>query len=241
MNSPATIPDEVVGLLRGGPLVRIVAFGSSNTERGRHCDGAHNWFDWLDVGLRQNYGNVHHTINAGIGGETTVELLARFERDVAFYKPGIVFLTIGGNDAARGLTQEQFRANLKELVGRIRALENACVPILQTYYSFDLERIVPTHATNFLAFMQGVRDTAAECGTLLVDNLSRWEALRRADIEAYRLLMRDPCHVRPAGNMLWGADICRFFRAPLTEEFFLTIGPGLELQRRIDQLTGCCP
>ena len=39
------------------PRTRIVAFGSSNTDR--RITGMH-WLDWLDLGIKQTFGRVHH-------------------------------------------------------------------------------------------------------------------------------------------------------------------------------------
>ena len=79
---------------------------------------------------------------------------------------------------------------------------------------------------------------AAATGTALIDNLVRWETLRRREPAAYRALMRDPLHVKPLGNLLWGADLCRVFAAPLNPADVPAAQPGLELQRRVDALTG---
>lgn len=223
--------------LQTEPLTRIVAFGSSNTECAEHCEGAYNWFNWLDVGLRHRYGRVHHCINVGISGETTRDLLARFERDVAFYQPHAVIVTIGGNDSNpdREMTVQEFRANLDEITTRLLTLPG-CVPILQTYYSFDAERIDLQHARQFLEWMQIVRDVAQEYEVSLLDNLPRWEALRAIDVEAFRELMRDPCHVNPLGHAVWGWDICRAFKAPLSKLTFPNLEVASNVQRRLDSL-----
>ncbi|MDQ3815195.1 MAG: SGNH/GDSL hydrolase family protein [Armatimonadota bacterium] len=227
---------RLIARLRTEPLTRLVAFGSSNTERAEHCEGAHNWFDWLDVGLKHHYGRVHHCINTGISGETTRELLARFERDVAFYQPHAVIVTIGGNDAnpTRNMSTDEYRANLVELMTRLRRLSD-CVPILQTYYSFDSERIDPVHAAQFPAFMQIVREVAAATDVALRDNLRRWELLRTRDVESFRALMRDPCHVNRLGHMVWGLDMCRAFDAPLTDQAVPALAAALPIQRRLDE------
>lgn len=75
-------------------------------------------------------------------------------------------------------------------------------------------------------------------GTALADDLARWEALRRADVLAYRALMRDPMHVKPLGNLLWGLDLCRTFAAPLRADVAPQVRPGLQLQQRVDELAG---
>ncbi len=53
------------------------------------------------------------------GGHTVPDLLKRVDKDVLAKKPTIVFIQIGVNDANRGFTAEQFKANLEELIGKL--------------------------------------------------------------------------------------------------------------------------
>jgi lysophospholipase L1-like esterase len=204
----------VIQRLSTGEMTRIVAFGSSNTERFMPFL---NWFDWLDLCLRNRYGRIHVAINAGIGGDTSRGLLDRFDRFIVPCNPDVVFVTIGGNDSgmASGITDEEFAANLHRLVERIRNLPSPALPILQTYYSADLEIMVANEgqarADRFLAFMQDIRDVAAETGCPLIDHLARWECLRTSDLALYRSLILDPMHLNADGNQVMGLDAARHF------------------------------
>jgi len=62
--------------------VRIIAFGSSNTELHWHSLGHFNWFSWLTASFREWIGRQITTINQGINGETVFDLLQRIDRDV---------------------------------------------------------------------------------------------------------------------------------------------------------------
>jgi ADP-ribose pyrophosphatase YjhB (NUDIX family)/lysophospholipase L1-like esterase len=224
---------SILDRFKQGQKTRVVAFGSSNTERRTH--GLH-WFDWLDLGLKQTYGRVHHCINAGLGGDTTRGLLQRFDEDVALYQPHVVFVTIGGNDSKpeSGIDDDEFHDNLLELARQIRMLGAAVV--LQTYYSADIERLEPRHGQAFLRFMDVVRQTAAETGADLVDHHRRWEPLRAARIEEYRELMIDPLHVNSLGNMLVGLDLIRAFRARLDDAQWQYCARGRRYQLLLDAL-----
>lgn len=57
--------------------------------------------------------------NSGVGGDTIPRVMARFDWDVAPWKPTVVSVELGMNDQG-GFTNEQFTANMKELVVRIR-------------------------------------------------------------------------------------------------------------------------
>ena len=230
---------RVIKRLETQPMTRILALGSSNTERAYHCRGWHNWFDWVDVGLRDHFGRVHHAINAGASGETSTQLLQRFERDVTSYQPHVVFITVGGNDTnpEKNVPIACFRRNLLELVDRCLRLGD-CVPILQTYYSIDLappEKADPGER-NFPLYMQEVREAAAASEVPLIDHLRRWERLRKADYPAYRALLRDGWHVNPLGNMVLGLDVLRCFGVEVKGEVAEVCGEGLAVQRRLDEL-----
>ena len=230
---------RIIRRLETEPMTRIVALGSSNTAKGYHCAGQYNWFDWLDVGLSQHYGRVHHTINAGVSGQTTRDLLARFERDVTLYQPHVVIITVGGNDCNpdQQIGIGEFRANLTELVTRSEALEG-CVAVLQTYYAIDIEQMGDerARAEAFAAYMQIIGQVAGETRCPLYDHFTRWERLRKTDVRTYRRLMRDPMHLSPLGNMVLGLDDVRFFGAAVVDEIADVCAEGLHLQRVLDAL-----
>lgn len=225
--------ERILDRLTQGKKTRFVAFGSSNTDRRIH--GLH-WFDWLDLGIKHTYGRVHHSINAGVGGDTTAGLLERFDEDVAFYQPHVVFITIGGNDAnpEKGISAQVYRANLQRLVAMIRDLR--AIPVLQTYYAADIPNLDEVHGRQFLQFMDIVRETAAEKDALLVDHHKHWEPLRLAYPQKYKALMMDALHVNPLGNMVMGLDLIRMFGVQLAQEQRDFCTEGLVYQRFLDEL-----
>jgi len=190
--------------VRPGTKVRILAYGSSNTER--FLPGMH-WFDVLEVALRDTYGRFHQCLNAGICGDTTRDLLARFDEDAARFSPDLAIITIGGNDSnpERQLSPEEFEANLGELRQRFSAL--GCVLIFQTYYAPDPAR--QGDLTAFREYMEIVRTVARRTESGLVDHLPRWEAFQEADYRGYLDLMLDGFHVNPLGNLVLGLNLSR--------------------------------
>jgi lysophospholipase L1-like esterase len=54
------------------------------------------------------------------GGHKVTDLLKRVDRDVLAKKPTIVVIQIGVNDASAGVTPEQFRTQLEELIGKLQ-------------------------------------------------------------------------------------------------------------------------
>jgi lysophospholipase L1-like esterase len=218
---------------------RIVAFGSSNTEARNVC--RFNWFDWLDAGIAKYYGRVHTSINTGMSGDTSRGLLGRFDEDVTLYRPHLVIITIGGNDAnpENEIREERYADNLRELAARVRTLD-ACV-LFQTYYSCDLDRMDPPYARNFQRYMQIIRDVATEVDVDLIDHHRHWERLRESNLALYRSLMHDPMHVNPLGNMLMGLDVMRALKVKLGGELKNTCAEGLKLQGLLDAAGGQPP
>ena len=189
------------------PRVRILAYGSSNTER--YLPGMH-WFDCVHLGFTKKYGKVGHFLNTGSGGDTTRDLLVRFEEDAAFFKPHFVFLTIGGNDS-RVMQENEFEANLRELHQRFDSM--GCVVIFQTYYAPDSTQANPHF--EFYHFSEIVRAVAADTDSMLIDNLKRWLPLRTKHYAFYQTLMRDDFHLNERGNKVMGYDIARSIGCPL--------------------------
>ena len=60
--------------------------------------------------------------NAGVSGNTTTQMLARFDTDVGAYLPNIVVLTAGTNDIAQNFPIATYQTNMAALVAKIRAL-----------------------------------------------------------------------------------------------------------------------
>ncbi len=203
--------------IRNGETTRILAFGSSNTER--YLAGLH-WFDGLDLAIRetwcQNQRRMHHCINAGIGGNTTRDLLERFDRDAAVYRPHLAIITIGGNDAnpVKNVSAAEYRENLRRLAGRFADL--ACEVVFQTYYAVippapGEDPVLATRFERFHECMQMLREEAAATGSGLIDHLARWEPLRRKRPDLHAVLMRDAYHVNELGNKVLALHVARAF------------------------------
>lgn len=225
---------KIWGKLERHEFIRVVAFGASNTQR--YLPGAH-WFDYVEMGFKNKFGGgCGHFVNSGISGNTTVDLLNRFDRQCAFYKPDLVIMTIGGNDCnpAKNISLEQFRSNLSLLCDKIRDLGGDI--ILQTYYACDLELITPPERADLMVkCMQIVREVAADKNVVLNDNDKRWAQLRDADIETYRLLMLNSMHVNDAGNQLIGLDLVRKLNLKLRQDYRNQCTAGLMAQALMDR------
>lgn len=74
------------------------------------------WVTLLQKRLNQKFPKQHQVINASVSGETTSGALARLPKLLSTYKPNVVVIELGGNDALRGQPPTGIQANLNRLV-----------------------------------------------------------------------------------------------------------------------------
>ena len=211
--------------------VRIVALGSSNTQR--FAAGMH-WFDCLELGVKTTYGLKNFCFNAGACGETSNDLLKRLDRDVVRFAPDVVILTVGGNDSYHPDTipLSRFHANLLEIHKRLTAC--GALVVFQTYYVCDLEKMPPDHPMP--SYMDEIRHAAAETDSPLQDNWTRWNHLRETDVGLYRQLMKDYMHLNALGNLLLGCEWLTALDLHVTEADEQFLAPGRFAQKTLDLL-----
>lgn len=210
---------------------RFVAFGASNTERYMVCV---HWTDVLEVGLRYRFGRKFQMINSGISGNNTREALARFDQDVAFFKPACVVVTLGGNDCnpnpPKWVGYEEFEANMTEIVRKIRALD--AIPVLQTYYAVDHSEMEPKRAEAFDVNMEIIRKVAHDQKVHLVDQ-NKLFAKAGASVLRHKLLL-NAMHVNQFGNTLIGVELASHFDCHLENSTEIDIiRPALALHKSL--------
>jgi len=113
----------------------VVLFGDSITQAG-NCDEPHRWPVILHRRLAARCPDrTVAVVNAGVGGNTSREGLARLDRDVLAHRPDVVTVEFGGNDATpdcnRHVDLAEFRANLETICRRVRAA--GAEPVLLTF------------------------------------------------------------------------------------------------------------
>lgn len=96
----------------------IVAFGDSITY-GTGVERNECWVSLLGKSLKGI-----KAVNAGVGGNTSAEGLARIDKDVLAYMPGLVLVEFGGNDSVhdtRAVSVAQFEKNLLTINEKVKA------------------------------------------------------------------------------------------------------------------------
>jgi len=108
------LPLTTARLATGQPLV-IVAVGSSSTAGAGASHSGASYPARLREDLVRRFPAVPITvINQGIGGETSRQMIARFEKDVFAAEPHLVIWQTGTNAALREQDQAHFRRDIAE-------------------------------------------------------------------------------------------------------------------------------
>jgi len=73
---------------------------------------------WVDLLQKKLVG--HRVYNESVSGDTSAGGVARIGKALALYQPDLVLLQLGANDGLRGLSPAEMKANLTEIIRRVR-------------------------------------------------------------------------------------------------------------------------
>ncbi len=144
-----------------GPERRILAFGDS-LFAGYGLDPAQSYPARLEAALRAKGVNAK-IANAGVSGDTSAAGLQRLEFTLSAQseKPDLFILELGGNDLLRGLSPEETKANLGQMLAVLREQK---VPVLLMGM-----RAPPNYGPEYQAQFDAMyRDLAREYGAKLI-------------------------------------------------------------------------
>lgn len=179
-----------------GQPIRVVCFGDSVTGVYYHTGSRRAYTDMVGIALRRLAPAAEVTmINAGISGHTTVNGLARLERDVLSHHPDLVTIMFGLNDMTR-VPLEEYRSNLKEMITRCRAI-GAEVVLATPNNVLDSEGRPTAKLVEYCDVMRAV---GREEMVPVSDVYRELDAVRACDPLAWRLLLSDAIHPNMDGH-----------------------------------------
>lgn len=155
-------------------------------------------------------------INAGISGDNATRALGRLDRDVLNFKPDIVVVCFGLNDATReeeGL--DTYIESLKKIFTQIRNSGSEVIfmtPNLRTAKQDEirLDEIINITARDVAEnenggwlekYLDGARKACGECDVPVCDCNRTWSVLKDNDVDINRLLSNRINH--PTEEMHW--------------------------------------
>lgn len=202
---------------------RIVAFGDSMTKCSAQVP-AKRWPALLQSKLNATFkAREFEVINAGVGGNTSREGLARIKTDVLAYSPNLTLVEFGGNDATtdhlRSVSFAEFDRNLSSIARLLKTVGSAIAwlsfpPVLDMWHgansisSIDaFEKFYPMGGINqyIHEYRRRVRLRAQKNKDLFIDLYGGIRDVLEQDHPA-RFILSDGVHFTDIGARL-AADI----------------------------------
>jgi len=254
--APAAKPEPVDPRLKS-PLDKldlkdgdsIVFLGDSITHQCLYTQYIEDYF-------YTRYPAIHlHFHNSGVGGDRAADALARFDMDVAAYKPKYVTILLGMNDGGYkqwdAATFEAYQKGMLELLDKINSIGATAIVMGPTMYDRDALLLSPNHKAGFdsdagkyynavLAYYGSyMRDAAHERGLAYVDMFAALNDLSEAQRQQDPNFTMVPgaVHPDPNGHTVMATAFIQTINAPhivsntiarfdAKAGWKITVGPG---------------
>jgi lysophospholipase L1-like esterase len=189
------------------PLLKVAALGDSSIDAPGVDEPGQIWISIVCRRLAEQ----HHVVleSFAVGGARAADVLANQVDDAVAFDPDLIFLSVGANDALKGVPLTSFTDDLDRIVERLTETEATVVqsgvgvlgtiprlyPPLSSLMSWRAERFDGAH-----------RQVAERYGTSVVDHRSDDVAIWHTDRS---LWAADLFHVSPAGHARWSETTWR--------------------------------
>ncbi len=129
----------LLGLSSAASADRILVLGDS-LSAAYNMQPSQGWVSLLDARLQAQDPGRHQVINASISGESSTGGLARLPALLQQYKPDVVVIELGGNDALQGQPMSLTRGNFERMIGLSQAA-GARVAVLAVVVPAQFSRV----------------------------------------------------------------------------------------------------
>lgn len=202
--------------LGAGDPCLLLALGDSNACNATFTAGGKQWPELLHSELRIRYQTQQVLlVNAGVCGATVRDALARWESDVARFRPEMTVVCLGSNDAKR-MTDDEFDEGLCEVLDRLAAMGSGV--LLRTPTPVMEYEPAPEHLWTGDELLRGkverIRRIAADRALPFVDTYAHWWELEEAGTLTVGGLMHDAVHTNAKGHQLVYRGLAAAFDLP---------------------------
>lgn len=158
----------------------------------------------LRLRVSKRYPNsIMNIINSGVGGSTAAQSRNRWQRDVLDFKPDLVTIKFGLNDAHGGISGlEPYIGAIRDLVGLVKEQTEADILLMTPSMMMkrDNERISAGHRRHVAPFtalyeaghlpryVEALRAFAADNGLPLLDIYAMWEQMEADGVDIHTRL-----------------------------------------------------
>jgi lysophospholipase L1-like esterase len=194
-----------------------VAFGDSITAATTETPEDVRWPVLLERGLRERLApRIVRVVNAGVGGNTSREGLARMDSDVLAHRPDVVLVQFGGNDATpemdRRVPLDEYARNLAAMQARIETCSHGRMalitfpPVIDHHHVwwYEVFKEIGGQDACVEQYREVTRQFARDRGLPLFD----LDSVIRACPDAY--ILSDGVHLTVAGNRAFAEALLTF-------------------------------
>jgi acyl-CoA thioesterase I len=182
----------LIDRLKAGARQHVVTYGTSLTEAG-------DWVNQIRTIFEARFPGQVTVTNGGKSAMWSGWGVENLDERVLRKNPDAVFIEFAINDAylPYNTSPEMCRANLENMIGRIRDRRPDCQIILMTMNPPIREHL--QIRPRIEEYYQVYRDVAAARGFLLIDHYPVWKAVLDADLAAFLACVPDGIHPAPLG------------------------------------------
>lgn len=183
---------HTIDALRAGESRHIVCYGCSLTAGGA-------WVGSLRDRLKELFGKRATVTNSGKSTMCSRWGVENLYTKVIALKPDLVFIEFSMNDAFLdyGLTLEECRGNLENMIDRIRRARPSCEIVIMVMNPARGKSA--GFRPRLEEFNQVYRDVACDRGLGLIDHYPAWRRVLRERPELWETCIPDGLHPSPEG------------------------------------------
>lgn len=220
VNSNFALLDTAIAALPGSSLLNtIVLFGDSITLANggdawttpdanlsaQYSSQENGFFNWANTVLGQRF---IVTNNAGIGGNTTTQMLARIQTDVIAFHPKYCFVLGGTNDIATVGSSTLAIANLTAIYAALKAAGIQVIAATIPPHSIAL-----SSPADWYLFNKWIRDYGNSNGHIVIDLAAQILSATDNRVLAVVGTLVDEVHLALLGAVLMGVEVARVLTA----------------------------
>lgn len=201
--------EKIHNLIKSDRPINWLFTGDSITHGAFHTFGRRCFAEHFSERIRSELGRgLDYVINSGISGDRINKILEQFERRISYFKPDVVFLMIGMNDAANGQESLKFyEADLVKIIDLIRRgngipVINTPNPIITQIGSGALRRCLPEYVDIMWKIAQ-------HKNVMLIDHWNHWKTVK-SDENQMMAWLADSIHPNFYGHIEIAKEIFRY-------------------------------
>lgn len=198
--------DRLRARVTDGAPIRWLFTGDSITHGAAHTNGARDYVQLFEERIRWELRRTRdHVLRTAISGRTAHDLEADLEWSALQYRPDVLSLMFGLNDANTSHPDPAgFGGVLKRL---ITAGHEVGASVLVHTPNRTIATDTAERRANLPAYAGAVRDAAASTGAILVDNYADWETAEvDGSIECW---IDHGCHPNAEGHRVLHRTLAR--------------------------------